>query len=71
MKEEYDIENLNPRKNPYSKRLKKQITINIDSDTVDFFKEQSEESGIPYQTLINLYLSDCARNKKRLQMSWK
>ena len=71
MREEYDIENLNPRKNPYSRRLKKQITINIDSDTVDFFKEQSKESGIPYQTLINLYLSDCARNKKQLQMSWK
>lgn len=71
MREEYDIEKLNPRKNPYSKRLKKQITINIDSDTVDFFKEQSEELGIPYQTLINLYLSDCAKNKKQLQMSWK
>ena len=48
MKEEYDIESLNPRKNPYVKRLKKQITINIDNDTVDFFKAQSEESGIPY-----------------------
>ena len=71
MREEYDIENLNPRKNPYSKRLKKQITINIDSDTIDFFKEQSKDSGIPYQTLINLYLSDCAKQKKRLQMSWE
>ena len=71
MKEEYDIENLNPRKNPYSKRLKKQITINIDNDTIDFFKEQSEESGIPYQMLINLYLADCAKHKKQLQMSWK
>lgn len=71
MKEEYDIENLNPRKNPYSKRLKKQITINIDMDTVDFFKKQSEESGIPYQTLMNLYLADCAKHKKQLQMSWK
>ena len=71
MREEYDTENLNPRKNPYSKRLKKQITINIDNDTIDFFKEQSEESGIPYQTLINLYLSDCAKNRKRLQMSWE
>ena len=66
MKAEYDIENLNPRKNPYSKRLKRQITLNIDSDTVDYFKGQSEDSGIPYQTLINLYLSDCARNKKQL-----
>ena len=71
MREEYNIENLNPRKNPYAKRLKKKITINIDNDTVDFFKEQSEESGIPYQTLINLYLSDCARNKKQLQISWE
>ena len=71
LREEYDIENLNPRRNPYVKRLKKQITINIDNDTVDFFKAQSEESGIPYQTLINLYLSDCAKNKKKLQMSWK
>ena len=71
MREEYDIENLNPRRNPYVKRLKKQITINIDNDTVDFFKAQSEESGIPYQTRINLYLSDCAKNKKKLQMSWK
>lgn len=71
MKEEYDIENLNPRKNPYSKKLKKQITINIDNDTIDFFKAQSKDFGIPYQTLINLYLSDCAKQKKTLQMSWK
>ena len=71
MKAEYDIEKLNSRKNPYFNRLKKQITINIDSDTIDFFKSQSEESGIPYQTLINLYLSDCAKQKKRLRMSWK
>ena len=71
MREEYDIENLNPRKNPYSKKLKKQITINIDNDTVDFFKEQSGKTGIPYQTLINLYLSDCAKQKKQLQVSWR
>lgn len=71
MKAEYDIENLNPRKNPYSKRLKKQVTINIDCDTIDFFKAQSENSGIPYQTLINLYLSDCAKQKKQLHLSWK
>ncbi len=71
MREEYDIKNLNPRKNPYSNRLKKQITINIDSDAVDYFKSLSEDSGIPYQTLINLYLTDCAKNKKRLQIAWK
>lgn len=69
MMEEYDFSN--GRKNPYVKKLKKQITINIDSETIDFFKEQSEESGIPYQTLINLYLSDCAKQKKQLQMTWE
>lgn len=69
MKEEYDFSN--GKRNPYIKRLKKQITINIDPDTIDFFKAQSEESGIPYQTLINLYLTDCAKNKKQLQMLWK
>jgi len=69
MREEYDFSN--GRKNPYAKRLKKQITINIDSDTIEYFKGQSEDNGIPYQTLINLYLSDCARQKKRLQTTWK
>ena len=69
MKAEYDFSNA--QKNPYSKKLKKQITINIDGDTIDYFKGQSEISGIPYQTLINLYLTDCAANKKQLQVSWK
>lgn len=70
MREEYEIEKLNPRPNPYAKKLKKQITLNIDADTVDFFKIQSAKSGIPYQTLINLYLSDCATNGRQLHMSW-
>ena len=70
MRNEYDIKNLNPRKNPYVKKEKKQITINIDSDTIDYFKNQSENNGIPYQTLINLYLSDCVKEKRTLQMSW-
>ena len=68
MKEEYDFSNA--RKNPYAKKLKRQITINLDSDTIDYFKMQSQDSGIPYQTLINLYLADCAANKKQLQVSW-
>ena len=49
---------------------KQQITINLNVDTIDYFKDQSEETGIPYQTLINLYLSECAAEKKKLQMSW-
>ena len=71
MRKEYDIKNLNPRKNPYSKRLKKQITININDDTITYFKAQSEEMGIPYQALINLYLSDCVNSKRKLQLAWK
>jgi predicted DNA binding CopG/RHH family protein len=68
MMDEYDF--TNAVKNPYTKKLKKQITINIDSDTIDYFKEQSNSSGIPYQTLINLYLADCAQNKKKLNIAW-
>ena len=68
MLKEYDFSNA--KKNPYAKKLKKQITINIDNDTVEYFKTLSDKSGIPYQTLINLYLTDCAQNKKKLEMSW-
>lgn len=68
MREEYDFSGA--RKNPYTKKLKKQVTINIDTDTIEYFKSQSASSGIPYQTLINLYLADCAANKKQLQISW-
>ena len=70
MREEYDIKNLNPRKNPYSNNLKKQITINIDSSIIDFFKSQAKDTGIPYQTLINLYLADCVKNNKKPNISW-
>ena len=69
MRQEYDITNLNPRKNPYSNRVKKQITINLDGDVIAYFKTQSERSGIPYQTLINLYLSDCVTSKRELKIS--
>lgn len=68
MREEYDFSNA--RKNPYAKKLKKQITINIDGDTIEFFKNMAGNSGIPYQTLINLYLTDCAVNNRQLNMSW-
>lgn len=68
MKDEYNF--ANARKNPYAKKLKQQITINIDVDTIDYFKHQSETSGIPYQSLINLYLADCVNNKRQLNLSW-
>ena len=70
MRDEYDIEKLNPRKNPYAKALKQQITINIETDVINFFKEMAANIGIPYQTLINLYLSDCMKNNRQLHLSW-
>lgn len=69
MRDEYDFSNA--KKNPYVKKLKRQITINLDTSTIDYFKSESENSGIPYQTLINLYLRDCADNNRRLQMTWQ
>ena len=71
MRDEYNIRELNPRKNPYASRLKKQITINIDGSTIDYFKSMAAADGIPYQTLINLYLRDCADTRRKIQMSWQ
>ena len=59
------------KKNPYTNKLKKQITIRLDESTVDYFKGLSEENDIPYQTLINLYLKDCADRHKALNIKWK
>lgn len=70
MLKEYDIDNLNPRPNPYAKEIKKQVTIKLAPSTIEYFKAISDEVGIPYQTLINLYLDDCVRNNKRLNMEW-
>ena len=58
-------------KNPYAKKLHKKITMNVDADALEYFKRQSADYGIPYQTLINLYLVDCATSKKKLKMTWK
>lgn len=69
MKAEYDFSKA--KKNPYAKKLKQQITINIDCETVAYFKKESENTGIPYQTLINLYLTDCAAHNKQLHMTWE
>lgn len=61
----------NAIKNPYVKRLRKSITMNVDIEVLDYFKEQSSNIGIPYQTLINLYLLDCAKNNKELNITWQ
>jgi uncharacterized protein (DUF4415 family) len=70
MKKEYDIKNMKSRKNPYANRLKKQITIRLDSSTIEYFKELAGETGFSYQALINLYLRDCAENNKKLKVEW-
>lgn len=69
MKKEYDFSNA--RKNPYASQLKKQITIRLDADSISYFKDISEKVGIPYQSLINLYLRDCAASHRQLNLQWK
>ena len=68
MKQHYDFSK--GRKNPYSKQLKKQITINLSEEVLDYFKKLSEETSVPYQTLINFYLLDCVKNKKKMNISF-
>ncbi len=71
MKDNYDIANLNPRKNPYAEKLKRQVTINLKTTTVDYFKKLAEETGIPYQTLIDLFLDDCVQKEIKPDINWK
>lgn len=68
MKKEYDFKD--SVRNPYAKHLKKQITLRVNTDTVDYFKALARETGIPYQNLINLYLTECAQSGKKLTMKW-
>ncbi len=70
MLEEYDIDKLNPRPNPYAKEMKKQVTINLSVSVIEYFKKEAVSSGIPYQTLINLYLADCVKEKRKLALQW-
>lgn len=69
MRKNYDFSESIP--NPYAQKLKKQITIRLDEDTVEYFKGMAEEKGIPYQSLINLYLRDCAQKNRDLKLQWK
>lgn len=69
MREEYDFSTAS--KNPYASRPKKQVTIRLDEESVDYFKSLAEELGIPYQSLINLYLRDCVASHRKLKLDWK
>ena len=68
MRKEYDFSNA--LKNPYADRVKQQITINLNQSTIRYFKDLAETTGLPYQTLINLYLTDCAEKKRKPEISW-
>ena len=69
MKAEYDFSKA--KRNPYAKRLKKQITIRLEEPTIEYFKVLATEMDVPYQTLINLYLRDCAQTERKLNLRWK
>jgi uncharacterized protein (DUF4415 family) len=71
MKQEYDLSKLKGRKNPYASKLKKQVTIRLGEDVVAYFKALAEESGIPYQSLINLYLRDCIVHGRKPDLRWR
>lgn len=70
MKKEYDFSSMKGQKNPYAKNLKKQVTLRLGTDVIEYFKALAEETGIPYQNLINLYLRDCAQSHKKLTLNW-
>ena len=71
MKKEYDFSKMKAVKNPYAKILKKQVTIRLNSDTIDYIKEMAKEVGIPYQVLIDSYLTDCAVTRRKLNIRWQ
>ncbi|HAA77612.1 TPA: antitoxin [Candidatus Latescibacteria bacterium] len=70
MKEEYEFSKMKGWRNPYVGRLKQPVTMRIDRDTVSYFKSMAEDTVIPCQSLINLYLRDCAMSGRKLEMSW-
>ncbi|MFN8847264.1 MAG: BrnA antitoxin family protein [Bdellovibrionales bacterium] len=69
MKKEYDFSKMKAIKNPYASK-KKAVGINLSSDVIDYFKKLSDESGLPYQTLIDLYLKDCVKSKRKIKLDW-
>ena len=70
MKAEYDFSKMRSRKNPYASKLKKPVTMRLSEDVIEYFKGMAQEAGVPYQSLINLYLRDCLAHKRKLQIKW-
>ena len=71
MKKEYDLSKMKKRRNPYASRLKKQVTIRMGIDIIGYFKSLADETGIPYQNLINLYLRDCVEHHRKINLKWE
>lgn len=71
MRKEYEFSKMKSRRNPYASELKRQVTIRMGDDVVQYFKQLSEETGIPYQSLINLYLRDCMAHGRKPDLSWR
>ena len=71
MKVEHDLSKMKPRKNPYAAKLKKSVTMRLSEDVIGYFKKMAEETGVPYQSLINLYLRDCVSQHRRIDISWQ
>jgi len=70
MKAQYDLSKMKSRRNPYARKLKKQITLRLDPEIIDYFKEMSSRHDLPYQSMINLYLRDCVTSQRELKMNW-
>lgn len=70
MKKEYNLSRMKKRRNPYASRLKKQVTIRMGTDIIGYFKAMADNTGIPYQNLINLYLRDCVEHRRKLSLEW-
>ena len=71
MRKEYDLSKMKGRKNPYAKNLKKQVTLRMGVDVIEYFKDMAENTGIPYQNLINLYLRDCVQSGRKIFINWE
>ena len=70
MKKEYDLSKMKSRPNPYASKLKKPVTMRLGEDVVNYFKSMAEDAGVPYQSLINLYLRDCISQRRKVDISW-
>lgn len=70
MKAEYDLNTMKSRPNPYASKLKKPVTMRLSEDVVEYFKGMADQAGIPYQSLINLYLRDCITQRRQIEIAW-